>query len=88
MIRFRSALLGVRSVLSVLWGEVTDWVHLREPAGRPGLITLETPSAASAQEIPQLPDKEPAVRGRSFPRETPGEAGLHYTTGGAVRHLL
>ena len=40
--------------LPVCKREVTG-IQFRAPAGRTGLIRLETPSAASAQEIPQMP---------------------------------
>lgn len=51
----------------------TRWFYVRQkevsgiqfghPAGRTGLITLETPSAASAQEIPQPPGSRAATSG-------------------------
>lgn len=55
--------LGSERPESVCEREVTG-IQFRDPAGRTGLITLETPSAASAQEIPQLPGTEPDHQGR------------------------
>ncbi len=48
-------------------GRQVTGIQSKDPAGRTGLITLETPSAASAQEIPQLPGERAGHRGALFP---------------------
>ena len=47
-----------------VWEREVTGIQLTDPTGRTGLITLETPSAASAQEIPQLPGETAGHQGR------------------------
>ncbi|KAK2892344.1 hypothetical protein Q8A73_018009 [Channa argus] len=73
------------SVARVCVREISHWDPVQRSSGENGLITLETPSAASAQEIPQLPgDRASPPGGAVFYRPLRGieSPGLSLTENG------